>query len=310
MNKTKSSPSEIILSNQIPAKESKELIWLMLYVCIAYHYKVIVCGLFGKVLGYTWICHTMIHGITTNHWFEQLVYIPLLWYVLYRMVIVVFGPHGNEVLSKKIQSKKTLAIFFASMYIYGTGIHFANTIEIYSRVNLGISSGPLYEQIFWIDEVMSHWVQFFFYFLFFAWLIVYDRLDREDGSYVAIFTGLLHGLERAIGVIEGDNPYNALGFGSWILIACLIRYRKHDMNFSRVWKDFFFRHGLSFGISMPLAILSYYFIFNGFVQPSTMGDSGWKVVAFGGIYILIGFTFAVFLDHILSEKVTIPNNEK
>ncbi len=304
MNKTSTLQSKIISSNQIQAKESRELIWLMLYVCIAYHYKVIICGLFGKVLGFTWICHTMIHGVTTNHWFEQLVYVPLLWYVLYRMVIVVFGPHENEVLSNSIQKKKTLAIFFASMYIYALGIHFTNTLEIYSRVNLGITTGPLYEQIFWIDEVMSHWVQFFFYFLFFAWLIIYDRLDRTDGSYIAIFTGLLHGLERAVGVIEGDSPYNALGFGSWILIACIIRWRNHEKNFARVWKDFFFRHGLSFGISMPLAILCYYLFFDGFVQPSTMGDNAWKVVAFGGLYILAGFMIAVILDYMLSTKAT------
>ena len=108
MNKTSSKHPNIIVSNQIQTRESKELMWLMLYVCIAYHYKVIFCGLFGKVMGYTWICHTMIHGVTTNHWFEQFVYVPLLWYVLYRMVVVVFGPHEGEVLSKSIQHKKNI----------------------------------------------------------------------------------------------------------------------------------------------------------------------------------------------------------
>lgn len=302
MPQTTSINSTLINTHLIPASESKELRWLMLFVCIAYHYKVIFCGLFGKVLGYTWICNTMIHGVTTNHWFEQLVYIPLLWYVLYRMIVIVFGPHRREVLGKSVQTKKVLALFFATMFIYATGIHFTNTVEIYSRVHLNISSGPLYEQIFWIDEVLSHWIQFFFYFLFFAWLIVYDRLDRDDGSYIAIFTGLLHGLERAIGVIEGDNPYSALVFGSWILIACGIRWKNHQKDFSRVWKDFFFRHGLTFGVSMPIGIASYYLVFNGFVQPSTMGDSAWKVIVFGVLFILIGFTLAVASDSFLSKK--------
>jgi hypothetical protein len=39
-----------ISTQHIQAKESKELKWLILYVCIAYHYKVIFCGLLGKVL--------------------------------------------------------------------------------------------------------------------------------------------------------------------------------------------------------------------------------------------------------------------
>jgi len=299
--------SHLITSNLIPAGKSKELKWLMLYVCIAYHYKVIFCGLLGKVLGYTWICNTMVHGVTTNHWFEQLVYVPLLWYVFYRMIVVVFGPHEGEILGKSVQTKKVLALFFATMYTYSQGIHFANTLEIYSRVYLDISSGSLYEQIFWIDEVFSHWVQFFFYFLFFAWLIVYDRLDRIDGSYVATFTGLLHGLERAVGVIEGDNPYSALVFGSWILIACVIRWRKHRDDFARAWKDFFFRHGLSFGISMPIGIFSYYLAFNGFTQPSSMGDSAWKVAVFGTVFILVGFTLVVVIDSFLSKKSKASN---
>lgn len=307
MSQATSIKSTLINTHLIPANESKELKWLMLFICIAYHYKLIFCGLFGKVLGYTWICNTMIHGVTSNHWFEQLIYVPLLWYVLYRMVVVVFGPNQKEVLSASVQTKKVLALFFATMLIYACGIHFTNTVEIYSRVHLDISSGPLYEQIFWIDEVLSHWIQFFFYFLFFAWLIVFDRLDRVDGSYVAIFTGLLHGLERAIGVIEGDSPYSALVFGSWILIACIIRWKNHKKDFARVWKDFFFRHGLTFGISMPIGILSYHLLFGGFIQPSTMIDSAWKVVVFGITFILIGFILAIITDSLLSRKTKSAN---
>ena len=108
--------------------------------------------------------------------------------------------------------------------------------------------------------------------------------------YIAIFTGLLHGLERAIGVIEGDNPNIALFYGSWILIACVIRWKKHDSDFARVWKDFFFRHGLSFGISMPIALYTYQLLFNGFVQPSSMGNDAWKVVAFSALFIFFGFS--------------------
>lgn len=292
--------STLINSHLISANKNKELKWLILFVCLAYHYKVIFCGFFGKMLGYTWICNTMIHGVTTNHWFEQLVYVPLLWYVLYRIIVVVFGPHPNEILNQSIQRKKVFALFLATMYVYSAGIHFANTIEIYSRVELGITSGALYEQIFWIDEVLSHWLQFFFYFLFFAWIIIYDRLDRNDGGNIAIFIGLLHGLERAIGVIEGDNPYNALVFGSWILFACGIRWNNHKKDFPRVWKDFFFRYGVAFGISMPIGILSYHLTFDGFVQPSTMLD-GWKVIIFGTAFISVGFTIAFAIDSFLSK---------
>lgn len=301
-NNTSILPATFIKNNQIQAAESKKLIWWLLYVCFAYHYKVIVCGFFGKTLGFTFLCSTLIHGVTINHWFEQLIYVPGLWYAYYQIISIVFGPHDHEILSSLVRKQKKIAHFLLAMYIYGIGIHFMNTVEIYSRKYLDISSGPLYEQIYWIDEEFSHWVQFFFYFMLFAWLIVHDRLDRTHGGYIAVFTGLLHGLERAIGVIEGDSPNIALVFGGWILIACLIRWRKHGLDFKRVWKDFLFRHGLSFGLSMPIALYTYHLVFNGYVQPSTMGNRGWLVILFVAIFTTIGFLLAVGLDKLLSRE--------
>lgn len=295
----KSPPTKLIKSTLIPAKQSTSLIWWLVYVCFAYHYKVIVCGLFGEVLGYDWLCHTMIHGVTSNHWFEQLIYAPILWYAFYRIISITFGPLGNEVLGPKVRKLKTIAFFMLAMYIYGIGIHFTNTIEIYSRVELGIASGPLYEQVYWVDEQLSHWIQFFFFFALFSWLIVFDRLDRTHGGYIAVFTGLLHGLERAIGVIEGDSPLIALFFGGVILLACFFRWRRHGQNFRRVWQDFFFRHGISFGLSMPIALYLYQLVFDGFVQPSTMGVNAWRVVLFVAVVTAVGFGIAFILDKAL-----------
>ncbi|MFK7808421.1 MAG: hypothetical protein AB8F74_11520 [Saprospiraceae bacterium] len=302
-NESSNNNFKYISNNRIPASESKSLIWWMIVVCFAYHYKVIACGLFGKMLGFEFICHTLIHGVTSNHWFEQLVYAPFLWYAFYRIICITFGPGENEVLGPKVRKLKTAAFFMLAMFIYGIGIHFTNTIEIYSRVYLGITDGALYDQVYWVDEQLSHWIQFFFFFLLFAWLIVHDRLDRTHGGYAAVFTGLLHGLERAIGVIEGDSPYIALVFGVWIVIACVIRWGRHDRDFPRVWQDFFFRHGLTFGLSMPVALCFYYFVFNGFVQPSAMGDEAWLVIAFVAIFTGGGFLLAVGLDKLLVKKV-------
>lgn len=304
MSDSQPSNYTFISTNNIPAKESKSLIWWIIYVCFAYHYKVIICGFFGKTLGYDWLCHTMIHGVTTNHWFEQLIYAPILWYALYRIIEIVSGPLENEILGKKVKQQKTLAFFLLAMYIYGIGIHFANTIEIYSRVELGIRTGPLYEQVYWVDEQLSHWIQFFFFFTLFSWFIVYDRLDRIHAGYIAVFTGLLHGLERAIGVIEGDSPHIALILGAVILVACFLRWRRHESDFPRVWKDFFFRHGLTFGLSMPVALYFYQIIFDGFVQPSEMGDSAWKVMVFVIVFTGLGFLLAVFLDKLLANNKT------
>jgi hypothetical protein len=299
ISETENPTFKFIATNKIPATESKTLAFWMMYVLFAYHYKVIVCGFFGKTMGYDWLCETLVHGVTTNHWFEQLIYVPILWFAFYKITEIVFGPAENEILSKKVRRLKFWAHFFLVMLIYGIGIHFANTIEIFARVYLHITDGELYNQIYWVDEQLSHWIQFFFYFLFFAWLIIHDRLDRRQGASVAIFTGLLHGLERAIGVIEGDSPHTALVYGCVILVACYLRFQKHEQNFARVWQDFFFRHGLSFGISMPTAIFMYEWVFDGLKQPSTMGNQAWQVLVFVAIFALIGFGLSVILDRFL-----------
>ncbi|PKP45926.1 MAG: hypothetical protein CVT95_07890 [Bacteroidetes bacterium HGW-Bacteroidetes-12] len=294
--------SKFIANTSITATENKSLVGWLLYVCFAYYYKAIFCGLGGKILGAEWICFTNIHGISTNHWFEQLIYAPLLWYALYRIITIVFGPNNNEVLGTNVKKLKTVAFFLLTMYIYGIGIHFANTIEIYSREQLGITTGALYEQVYWVDEQFSHWVQFTFFFLLFAWIIVFDRLDRVHAGNIAVLTGLLHGLERAIGVIEGDSPYIALILGSFILIACFFRFKRHNWEFKRVWKDFFFRHGFYFGISMPLALYFYQLVFGGFVQPSSMGVEAWKVAVFAIITVFIIYWTAVFVDKFCIKK--------
>ncbi|MBW6481424.1 MAG: hypothetical protein K0B10_00035 [Vicingaceae bacterium] len=293
---------KIISTTSTQASENKTLVGWLIYICFAYHYKVVFCGFIGKILGFEWICFTTIHGVTTNHWFEQLVYAPILWYALYKVTVIVFGPSENEILGKRVRNLKTIALFMLAMYIYGIGIHFTNTIEIYSREELGITSGALYEQVYWVDEQLSHWIQFSFFFMLFAWFIVFDRLDRTHAGKIAIFTGMLHGLERSIGVIEGDSPYISLVLGGLILLACLFRWKKHNWEFKRVWKDFFFRHGLFFGLSMPISLYFYQLIFGGFVQPSTMSTDAWKVVAFVLVLTVIGYLIAIVLDRILVER--------
>lgn len=300
-----------ISTTSIPATNSKSLVGWLIYICFAYHYKVVFCGFIGKILGFEWICFTSIHGVSTNHWFEQLIYVPILWFALYKVIIIVFGPLENEVLSKNVSHLKTIALFMLAMYIYGIGIHFTNTIEIYAREELGITSGALYEQVYWVDEQFSHWIQFSFFFMLFAWLIMFDRLDRVYAGKTAMLTGMLHGMERAIGVIEGDSPFIALFLAGLILLACVVRWKKHQWDFKRVWKDFFFRHGLFFGISMPIALYFYQLVFGGFVQPSTMSVNAWKVVLFAFVFTLIGYLIAIVLDKLLIKKSIFPikNNE-
>jgi len=278
----------------------RQLIWWILIICFAYHYKVIACGFLGILCGFEFICYTVIHGITSNHWFETLIYAPLMWYAVTQINETVFFPTEDTVYDPKRLRRKRIGQFFCAIYLYGMGVHITNTLEIYSREQLGIIEGPLYDQIYWLDEHVSHWIQFGAFFLIMGWFIAWDRLDRIHGSYIALFTGIAHGLERGIGVIEGNSAVMAIGLTSITFIATIYRWIRHDRDFARSWADFFFRHGFTFTLSIPLTLLLYSFIFGGFVQPSEMGTDAWKVVAFSLVFIGVIFVLGVGLDKKLS----------
>lgn len=290
-----------MLENEMRSKLDRQLIWWILIVCFAYHYKVIACGFFGVVCGYSGLCGTLLHGITTNHWFETLIYCPLMWYAMNEINETVFFPEKNNTYNLSRIRAKSVGQLLCAIYLFGMGIHITNTVEIYARVHLGIEEGALYEQIYWIDEHLSHWIQFGAFFLAMSWFVAFDRLDRTHGSYIAIFTGVAHGLERGIGTIEGNSAEMAMVLSSFIIIATIYRWYRHDKNFARAWADFFFRHGLTFALCIPLTFLTYSWTFGGFVQPSHMGAGAWKVVAFSTVFIATGFLIGVGMDRVLKN---------
>jgi hypothetical protein len=296
-----------VKDNNLKAKEHRLLAWCLLFISIGYQYKLIFCGGMGLVLGQKWICYSMVHGITTNHWFEHLIYVPLMWIALNKVNDIVFGPNENEVISKSLRRQKWIGQLLAAIYIYGHGMHIMNTVELWSRINHGITSGPVYEQIWWIDEQLSHIVLFFSFFFLLAWFIAHDRLDRNQAKTMAVLTGVLHGVDRGVGVVEGDSVFSSLFFIAMILIAAIFRWYRHNQDFARSWKDFFFRHATTFSISMILFLLCYNFLFGLSVQPSEMGEEVKGVVVLG-IGLIVFMIFSVFtLDKLTKKSRTLEN---
>ncbi len=284
-------------------KLDRQLIYWVIFLCFAYQYKAVACGFLGIICGIEFICYTMVHGISTNHWFETLIYAPLMWITVSQINEIVFFPKENDLFNQERNRRKRFGQFLCAIYLFGMGIHVTNTLELYSREHLGIFEGALYEQIFWLDEKFSHWIQIGAFFLLMTWFILNDRLDRVHGSYVAIFTGISHGVERGIRVIEGSSAVLALALTVLIFIATIYRWHMHNRDLKRSWADFFFRHGLTFSITTPLTIVIYNWTFNGFVQPSEMGIDAWKVFAFSLILFSVLFIFSIGMDKVFSVRV-------
>ena len=246
-------------------------------VVFAYYYKAVLVGFMGGVLGVEWLGGTMIRGISTNHWIEIVIYCPLLWLALHQVNESVFGPDRGR--------RHLIGEFAIALVIYGTGVHIANVIEIYSREQRGIDEGDVYSLVYFIDEGLSHYLQFIPLFFVIGWFVINDR--PRVGAYpaVALFLGAGHGVERAIGIIEGGKWFFGAPTVVWIGAAAWIRGRRMQRLQVDPRDDFFFRYAISFCVTLPVAQLTYLGRFGSFSQPSELAESGARLTGIGVIVL-------------------------
>jgi hypothetical protein len=254
-------------------------VWLAV-VCFAYYYKALFCGLLGHQFGLRFLCFTWIHGISTNHWFEIIVYCPLLWLALHQINADVFGILPTDPARRRRYFRNQLAGEFAiALVIYGTGLHIANVVEIFARERAGITDGSVYDLVYFLDEGVSHYVQFVPLFFVLGWFVIHDLPGRIRHPGLAVFLGVGHGVERAIGIIEGGKWFLSIPAVLWLAIACQIRVRRHEGRWDLVRQDFLFRYAVAFCVTLPLAEAIYFAAFGSFAQPS--GREPWQLWLLG-----------------------------
>jgi hypothetical protein len=167
-----------------------------------------------------------------------------------------------------------------ALVIYGTGIHIANVIEIYARERAGANEGDLYDLIYLLDEGISHYVQFVPLFFVIGWFIINDRPGRTQHSTIAVFFGVGHGVERAVGIIEGAKWFLGPPTVVWIALAAWLRWRKVG---HAATGEFFFRYAVAFCVALPVSQAAYYLRFQSFDQPSHLTDGHVVQLALGAI---------------------------
>jgi hypothetical protein len=250
-------------------------------VVFAYYYKALLVGFMGGVLGIQWLGGTMINGISTNHWIEIIIYCPLLWLALHQVNRKVFG-HAHE-------RSRLIGDFAIALVIYGSGVHIANVIEIYSREHRGIHEGDVYELVYFLDEGFSHYLQFVPLFFVIGWFVINDRPRVGVYPTLALFLGAGHGVERAVGIIEGGKWFLGAPTVVWLGTAAFIRGSRMHRHGGDPRDDFFFRYAISFCVTLPIAQLTYLGRFGSFSQPSNLADSGARLMGLGVILLtLIG----------------------
>jgi hypothetical protein len=254
-------------------------------VVFAYYYKAVLVGFIGGVLGVEWLGGTLIRGISTNHWIEIVIYCPLLWLALHQVNDSVFGSDRAR--------RRLIGEFAIALVIYGTGVHIANVIEIYAREQRGIHEGDVYNLVYFLDEGFSHYLQFVPLFFVIGWFVIHDNPRLGVYPTVALFLGASHGVERAVGIIEGGKWFLGAPTVVWLGIAAWIRRGRLRRLGVDARDDFFFRYAFSFCVTLPIAQLAYLGRFGSFAQPSKLADSGARLMGIGVIVLTVVGTCAL-----------------
>ncbi|MDA1349436.1 MAG: hypothetical protein O3A47_11335 [Chloroflexi bacterium] len=212
----------------------------------------------------------------------------------------MFGdvPSEPEALRRHRRAKltSTMAIAFV---LYGVGVHVTDAIEVFSREHEGITDGSVYDLVYFLDEGLSHYFQFFPFFFVMGWFLIYDRPGRTAYPYLAIFFGVAHGVERTVGIIEGEKWFLGPAAFAWMAFAAWLRWRRVGPGAAT---EFFFKHAVAFCLTVPVTLTVYYTRFDSFPPPSGLSQGRLAEVWVGSVLVTVVCTAAVVLDRWWSRR--------
>jgi len=257
---------------------SRMVTWLAVVV-FAYSYKLVLVELLPDALGYNGVSRTLIRGIDVNHWIEIIIYYPLVWLALHEVNENLFGVDRSH--------RRLIGEFAIAMWVYGSGVHIANVLELYLREQRGIHQGEVYKLVYFFDEDFSHYLQLLPLFFLFGWFVINDRARIGVYPTIAILLGVGHGVERSFGTIEAGKWFLGVPLMVWLSFAAWARKRRLSQLAIDARDDFFFRYALSFAITLPVAQLAYFGQFGSFRQPSNLGNSDDHLMAVGVVVLTL-----------------------
>ena len=277
--------------------------WFAVFV-FARLYTAVLNDFLGRILGLEFISYTWIHGIPTYLWLEIIFYGPIIWLALTQVNADVFGdvPTEREALRRhrRLQFAATFAI---AILIYGIGIHVTDTLSVLSEREQ-MTEGAVYELIYFLDEGLSHYIQFFPLFFVMGWFVIYDRPGRTANPSIGLFLGAVHGIERGVGIIEGEKWFLGPAVIAWMALAAWLRWRRVG---SAVTDEFFFRHAVAFCLTLPASQFLYYIWFDAFPPPSSLSDSEITQMAVGAVVLsVVGTVVIASLDRWWHQRRLAP----
>lgn len=270
------------------------MLWLFVVV-FARLYTVVLCHVPRLVFDSDPVCDTWFRGIAGYLWVELVFYGPVMWFALHQISSDVFGDVPTEARALQLHRRRHLVAEAAiAVLFYGIGVHVADTVEVFSRLSEGVTDGPIYELVYFIDEGVSHYIQFVSLIFVLGWIVIFDRRGRTAHSSLALFLGTAHGLERSVGIIEGEKWFIGPAVMAWMAAAVVLRWRRVG---SEALTEFFVRYAVAFVAVVPVAQVLYYAWLGSFTPPSELSESEYAELAVGMIILsVVGTSVALAVD--------------
>lgn len=283
-----------------PARFSgQHMIGYMLFICFGYYYKALI-HLF-HVPGYPDRDPPLYQGTDFNHWLELALYCPLMWVCMHMMVDNVFSlplPGHNDTASTTRRKRwRFLTDFCVAYFFFAQGAHqIANNLEMYSRRILGLEGTPIHKVIYFFDEDLTHVMQFIPMYAIFFLVTLHDPPGRFISPLASVVAGAGHGVENAIGIIEGNQPWIVGPAVLSMVVAASFRWKyRYNDDTRAVWRDFFFRYMTMKATMMSLSVVAWHFLFGLYVQSHELPM--WQVAVFGVGATSFGIAMMLCWDH-------------
>ncbi len=263
-------------------------------------YTVLLCDFPGHLFGVDALCTPSYRSIPVYLWVELVFYGPVMWLALYHVSADVFGDVPTDPRARHTHRRhQFIATAAIALFLYGVGVHVADTVEVFSREQAGITDGAVYDLIYFLDEGVSHYIQFVALVFVLGWFVMWDRKDRTDHPSLALFLGVAHGVERGVGIVEGEKWFIGPAVVVWMAVAVWVRRRSVGAG---AFDEFFVRYGIAFLFVLPIGQALFFLWFGSFGAPSGLSEGEYEQLGIGMVILVaVGTMIALIIDRMLSN---------
>lgn len=186
--------------------------------------------------------------------------------------VLLFFLHKNIFSEQENSNWSWVSLGFIAIFLYGHAMHLtANSISTFSMEirNYGeIIPKDSYELIYFLDEILGHWLV---YIGLFGVIAVWTAKSKtQTTSFLPSFIcGALFGLAYSISIVESTLVWVGVLF--FIVSMVSIFYNAKYVIFSSYKNGLMSIFSLGAAIFMLLGELAYYLVVGSFIEPSKLG---------------------------------------